>query len=371
MNPPKRCRAVLDMGPLTMTCALGWPDVQGQAHIGSLVCARHGGIEAGRFLQPEGIAPLIRKVVRQGQANASARVNGIYVSIPSEYVQVYMREAELALDGPVQREDLDALARMAREVPVPEGYRMISCQSIAWQLDRQMLYRSVVGMRGRLIKGYYALQYGYNPYCRDMADRVDGAGLKLKGFVSLPGALVRYGALRKNLLSNFVLLDADDLYTHLMVGQRGKLWLMDRVNIGSERLRKDIMTGLACSYEEACAALKAVGLGRQAADSSPAAQMVGLRLTEIFDWARQALEPAHISLKDPVHVLLSAGGWTGMTGAANLVAQQLGGRVSLLTPPPGGASINSMAMLDQVLAHGEEHSSPWDRLMKIIKQTRH
>ena len=52
MRGQGRSVAVLDVNPLTLTCALGWPDVQGQAHINAATQERHSGLEAGSFVNP-------------------------------------------------------------------------------------------------------------------------------------------------------------------------------------------------------------------------------------------------------------------------------------------------------------------------------
>lgn len=371
MRGHSRSAAVLDVSPLSFTCALGWPDIQGQAHLKTATREDHGGLEAGRFARRGDIGPLVRRLYRKTLAQAGEKAQGLYVSVPSEYTQVYMRVLELPVYGRIQEGDLAELTSMASEAPVPPDYRLLSEQPIAWQVDGEMVYRNPAGREGKLVKGYYALIYGYNPYCLDLADIVDEAGIALKGFVAVSEAMMRYAAKRLNLLNTFVLMDSDALYTYVMAAQRGKLWLMKAIPTGTERLRQDLMQAIPASYEQAARRLRALRLGPQLGEDSPAARAVERRLYELLSRAADELGASGISLSEPIHLVLSGEGWTGLAGAAGLTAHQVKARVSILTPPPRGASIHSIAMLDQVLAHERPERSWWDEFKRRITQSNH
>lgn len=371
MRGHSRSAAVLDVSPLSFTCALGWPDIQGQAHLKTALREDHGGLEAGRFARRREMGTLVRKLYRKTLAQAGEKAQGLYVSVPNEYTQVYMRVLELPVYGRIQASDLAELTAMAREAPVPPDYRLLSERPIAWHVDREMVYRSPIGREGKLVKGYYALIYGYNPYCLDLADIVDEAGAALEGFVSVSEALMRYAAKKLNLLGTFVLMDSDALSTYVMAAQRGKLWLMKPFPIGTERLRQDLMQFMPADYEQADRKLRTMRLGPRVGEDSPAARAVEGRLHELLIKAGEELETSGISLSEPIHLVLSGEGWTGLTGAADLAARQVKAKISILTPPPRGASIHSIAMLDQVLSHERPERSWWDEFKKRIIQSNH
>ena len=156
-----------------------------------------------------------------------------------------------------------------------------------------------------------------------------------------------------------------------MAAQRGKLWLMKAIPTGTERLRQDLMQAIPASYEQAARRLRALRLGPQLGEDSPAARAVERRLYELLSRAADELGASGISLSEPIHLVLSGEGWTGLAGAAGLTAHQVKARVSILTPPPRGASIHSIAMLDQVLAHERPERSWWDEFKRRITQSNH
>lgn len=370
MRGQGRSVAVLDVNPLTVTCALGWPDIQGQAHLNAAVQGRHSGLEAGRFARIDEMPPLVRRLLRSAQSESATRADGIFVSVPSEYTQVYMQQVELPIRRQVTETDLRELKALAAEAMVPAEYRLLHCKPIAWQLDREMLYRSPVGMRGKLLQGYYALTYGYGPYLHDMESIVDQAGISLRGFADVPGAVMRYAAGKLNLLGSFVLLDSDELFTTVMVAQRGKIWMLQRIPLGMQRFCQDIMQAEGVEYAQAWPRMRQITLDPRSGDRSPAAQVITQRISELLLKVENTLTGANLSLQDPIHLVLSGAGWTGLTGVEFLLAQHLGARITALTPPPSGASIHSMAMLDQVLVHGTRERTLWEKLTEKITQTK-
>ena len=200
---------------------------------------------------------------------------------------------------------------------------------------------------------------------------VDHAGIALRGFVDVPGAMMRYAAGKQNLLGSFVLIDSDELFTSVMVAQRGKVWMLQRMTAGMQRLCQDIMQAENVDYLRARQLVDILNLDPRSMDRSSAAQLTVRRINEILSWAEGELAGASISLQEPIHLVLSGEGWTGISGADQLLAQMLGAKITLLTPPHNGASIHSMAMLDQVLAHGTRERSWWEKLTEKIIQTKH
>jgi len=371
MRGQGRSIAVLDVDPLKLTCAMGWPDVQGQAHLNAAIQTYHSGLESGSFVALDEMPTLLRRIFRAAQSESATRADGVYVSIPSEYTQVYMRHVELPVRRQVTEHDLREMAAVAEEAMVPSDYRLLRCDPIAWQVDREMVYRSPVGMRGRLVQGYYALTYGHESYLQDMEAIVDQAGIALRGFVDVPGAMMRYASGKLNLLGSFVLLDSDELFTTVMVAQRGKIWMLQRIPVGMQKLCQDAMQAEHMDYPQARQRVENVVLGTHSAELSLAAQIVTQRIGEILSWAEGELANASISLQDPIHLVLSGAGWTGFPGVEQVLLQRLGAKITWLTPPPSGASIHSMAMLDQVLAHGMRERSWWEKLTEKITQTKH
>ena len=173
MRGQGRSIAVLDVDPLKLTCAMGWPDVQGQAHLNAAIQTYHSGLESGSFVALDEMPTLLRRIFRAAQSESATRADGVYVSIPSEYTQVYMRHVELPVRRQVTEHDLREMAAVAEEAMVPSDYRLLRCDPIAWQVDREMVYRSPVGMRGRLVQGYYALTYGHESYLQDICHMRD------------------------------------------------------------------------------------------------------------------------------------------------------------------------------------------------------
>ena len=185
----RRSAAVMDLRPLSLTCTFGQPDVQGQAHALAEITRPHAGLEQGRFVAPEALPSLMRTVYRAAARHAAARADGVTLSVPSSYTQVFMRFAELPLAGPVTARDMDELLDMAEEAPVPPGYRLLRAEPLAWQIDGVLLRHAPEGAMGRLLQGYFALTYGDDLLCRELSEAALAADLPMPRFEAMPCAL--------------------------------------------------------------------------------------------------------------------------------------------------------------------------------------
>ncbi len=343
----QRSAVVLDIEPLNLVCAIGQLDVQAQVHLLSEYSRGHGGLEEGRFHDRVALPGLIGSMVRKVAKQANLRVSAIAVSVPPSYIQTYMHIEELPVYGQVREAQLEEMLLMSEAVLAPAGYRRIRTDVLAWEVDGAWLRHSPAGTSGRLLKGYFSLTYADDGFCRQMQELVQAAGFRVSEHLPLPCALTGYASYRWNLLDTFLLIDSDEISTCFLGAQRGKLWLKKELPFGLQSLIREEIQATGCSYEEARNDILSCRLGPRG-KLSPLSLRIGARIQSLLQEAEQALRPSAISLNDPIVVVLSGNGWTGIPGMEDLVHGIIAAESVLSMDRE--SPVNEKALLHQVLA---------------------
>ena len=271
----------------------------------------------------------VRQAIQEAERMAGREADGVYISVPSAYVQTSRSRGVVAVSGAeIGPAHVRRVQEVGQAVPIPPGRQLVHAICQEYAVDGRGGIQDPVGMMATRLEADVSVVTADAAACRDLAKAVDRAGYRAEEFVIAPLAsgLALLGDADRE--AGVALVEIGGASTDVLVYGGKRMLHVATMPWGGSAVTRDVARGLGVPEEEACRLKENHGSARrstvdpeeQLEVSGPSmgagrrvskellAHIIEQRLDEILGLVYDELEEAGVRDRLGAGIVLAGGG---------------------------------------------------------------
>ncbi len=335
----------LDVGSSSIKAIIGEINKDGSVTLHRVLKFASDGIRKGTIDDVATVTRNLSAVFGEVKAFSKDAVKNIYVSLGSPNVHLQSSRGIVAVsraDLEIYPDDVSRAREAAESIRLPANRMIIHSLTDEFAIDDISNIKDPIGMIGNRLEAKSLIIDAFAPAVRILMRAIEVAGGGLSGMIFNPIASAR-SVLTKNQKDLGVMaLDIGAHTTSCAVYQEGKLMHTSSLHLGSSHITNDLAIGLKTSIgaaenikfsfgsalakdvplRESVELVKFDANARGAASRRFIAEIIEVRLAEIFEFINNDLKAISRAGQLPAGVVLTGGG-AKLPGLTDLVIQEL------------------------------------------------
>ncbi len=335
----------LDVGSSSIKAIIGEINKDGGITIHRVLKFASDGIRKGMIDDVAVVTRNLSAVFAEIKQFSKDAVKNIYVSLGSPNVRLQASRGIIAVsraDLEIYPDDVARVREAAESIKLPANRMVIHSMTDEFAIDDISNIKDQIGMIGNRLEAKSLIVDAFAPAVKTLMRAVEVAGGGLSGMIFNPIASARSVLTKNQKDLGVILLDNGSNTTSYAGYQEGKLMYTSSLHLGSSHVTNDLAIGLKTSITAAenikfsfgAALAKDVPLresvelvkfdanARGASSRRFIAEIIEVRLAEIFEFINNDLKAIGRAGQLPAGVVLTGGG-AKLPGLTDLVIQEL------------------------------------------------
>lgn len=318
----------LDIGTTKICGVVGEVTAGGGVDIIGIGTSPSYGLKKGIVVNIEQTVESIKKAVEEAELMAGVEINAVYTGIAGNHIRGFNSRGVIAVkDQEVKRTDVRRVVEAARAVHIPLDRQVLHVVPQAFVVDDQEGIRDPLGISGVRLEAEVHIVTAAATAAQNIIKCVNRAGLDVLGLILQPLASGQAILTPEEKELGVAVIDIGGGTTDLAVFCEGGLWHTAVLGVGGDHMTNDVAVGLRTPKHEA-ERLKIrygsalAGLVREeetievpsVGGRSPRrlsrrmmAEIIQLRLEEIFDLAAREIRKAGLQDRIAAGIVLTGG----------------------------------------------------------------
>lgn len=341
--------AILDFGSSKITVLIGERGVNDTINVKGFGASKYAGFGNGEWVKPEELGEAINKAITAAESNSGIKITHLYVGVPGEFTAVDCREVNVALPKRRKINDNDVLALMDAGDDFDQSVsEVINIQPIYYNLDNDRRVLQPVGVISSKLGGvlsYITAEVRFSGFIRKILADMGIASVEYVSSVLAESLLLFDETERDN---TAVLIDVGYFTTSVAVIRGDGILSLGSFSLGGAHITGDLAEALGISFTDAENLKRKVVLSINASDNdiyeiggdngvktlsaSLVNEIVIHRVFVIGKMVEKCLEMCKYETPNYIPYSLTGGGISYIRGAKDVLSQELGRNVEVVTP---------------------------------------
>lgn len=286
------------------------------------------GVRKGVVFNVENAAEISQIALEKAREESGHRIDSVYVNIGGAHIFSTFSHGLVSVsraDRKIPQEDVDRVLQAAQTVSLPSNKEILMVMPKEFIVDGEKGLKEVVNMEGVRLEADVLAVGVFSPYLHNLSHAVSDAGFQISDVVPSPMASARAVLKKKEKELGVMLIEIGAGTTGVAVYQEGDLIHTAVLPIGSAHITNDIAAGLKIDVDLAEKIKLEFGTClHRGSDKKEkiemeedeyivfshkqVAEIVGIRVSEIFGEAAKELKKLQKQIQLPGGVVLTGGG---------------------------------------------------------------
>ncbi|HVU06358.1 MAG TPA: cell division protein FtsA [Candidatus Paceibacterota bacterium] len=275
--------------------------------------AESKGLRHGYIVNSRDVTKSVLHAVAQAEKAAGVRIKKAFISIGGISLQSVASVGSVAIsrgDAEVSQVDIDKASSAAeRNIPASQtvNRRIIHTVPLSYKIDGKPVFGRPMGMKGSKLEAKVLFVTCLSQHLDDLIDAITDAGIEVLDVVASPiaGALVTLTKNQK--VAGCLLANIGAETVSIVVYENNLPISLEVFPIGSNDITNDIALGLKLPIEDA-ESLKRGSLSNVQISKKKLDEIVGARLSDIFDLIEAHLKKIDRNGLLPAGIIITGGG---------------------------------------------------------------
>lgn len=344
----KKQIAIIDVGSSKITALVGERGINKTFVVKGRFNFDYDGFVDGEFLNVEELTKILFEAVSSLRSAFTKNLKTVYVGVPAEFTDVYVKECQISFDGKkkIVEEDLDNLYDSAFIV-APSKSELINRSAINFELDDFRKVANPIGIKSAILKGKLSFIYCKEYFVNNVKNVLLKAGVDNVECVSTSLAEALY-LLEPQVRDRIAIIaDVGYISTAFTIVQGDGVIFERAIPFGGGMITGVLTDKLDSAFDIAEEIKRKVNLSTKSSSGSFDIVMgsdgkyysldavktsVINSLDNFCEQITIAIEESNYILPDHVPLFLTGGGIAFLRGAKEHLSSRLGMPVSVLTP---------------------------------------
>ncbi len=343
--------AVLDIGTKEVIALFGDEGIYDSFKIKGMGLAPYSGYSSGEFFDYNDLISAIHKALDSAEEKAGEKIKKVFIGVPAEFVNIVVRNIPINFSKPrkVKQSDISEIIRRAEESILVKNDIIVNYAPIYFLLDDSVKTLSPINEKASSVMCRISANIAKGKFIREVGKAVYEFGIEDISFVSEDVAKGQYLLTKEEKEKDSIIIDSGHLTTTLSMHKGDGVTNFQSISLGSGYIAWDLMEVLKVKKFQAVENLMrsayltvdytdrdrynlVIGNEPKAVSAKLVNESIVTGVKNIGMRIKNALEQMQITRLNDINIYLTGGGITLIKGGKEVLGNELGKRVEILSP---------------------------------------